>query len=235
MQRFVEGKVSLFDHKVEFSDQYGFLHSVEEIFKDEIYRFDTNTAQPLIIDAGANFGLSVIYFKRLHPDCRIIAFEPDPKIFRLLERNVQSQNFDGVELRNTAAWIADDVLSFFAEGSLAGSTVVNYTGAGHHVTVKAERLKLLLQEKEVEFLKLDIEGAENSVLPDIAPELKRVRALFFEYHSIAQKPQQLDGLLRIVSEAGFRYVIKSALAPRYPFLQTLSPFDLQLNIFCYRN
>lgn len=236
MPRFTEGEVTLLGAPTAFSDWFGFFHSVEEIFFGETYRFATTAARPFIVDAGASFGLSLLYFRRLHPGCTITAFEPDPDIFRLLARNVRAHGLADVELREAAAWDADATLPFHAEGSLAGSAMADYAGTARPIPVRAERLKTLLRGRDVDFLKLDIEGAEHRVLPDIAPELARVRALFFEYHSLAGAPQRLDELLRVVSAAGFRYVIKGAAAPRHPFTDPpAAAFDMQVNVFCRRD
>jgi FkbM family methyltransferase len=44
-------------------------------------------------------------------------------------------------------------------------------------------LKKFIQDfKHIDFLKLDIEGAELHVLQDISSELHRVKHLFIEYH-----------------------------------------------------
>jgi hypothetical protein len=75
MPRFTPGRGTLFDRPVAFADIDGYLHSVSEIFGDEVYRFQCQTVAPHIIDAGANIGLSVIYFDRglrtRSPDVRI--------------------------------------------------------------------------------------------------------------------------------------------------------------------
>ena len=51
---------------------------------------------------GANIGLSVLYFKRLFPACRIYAYEPDPYIFEILQRNVTEFHLTDVTLVNEA-------------------------------------------------------------------------------------------------------------------------------------
>lgn len=57
-----------------------------KIFKRQIYNFQIDNPAPYIIDAGANIGLGVIYFKKLFPDAEIIAFEPDPNIFAVMKK-----------------------------------------------------------------------------------------------------------------------------------------------------
>jgi FkbM family methyltransferase len=241
MGRFQTGAAHIFDKALLFPDSFGFLYSLAEIFVDEPYRFLASNVSPLIIDVGSNIGLSIIYFKRLYPISKIIAFEPDPALFELLERNITTMGYQDVELRNSAAWIEDTTLPFFSEGSLGGSSIVNHLRKANPLTVKAERLRSLLADKHVDFLKLDIEGAENEVLFDLDGDLGKVENMFVEYHSPVNKPQVLGDILSVITSAGFRYHIKAIgdstvdLLP-FPFVDRVSSgFDLQLDIFCYRN
>jgi FkbM family methyltransferase len=219
-----------------FSNADGFFHSFAEIFHRRVYDFSTTTATPVIVDAGANIGMSVIFFKQLFPSSKIIALEPDPEIYALLVRNMESYNYDDVDLREAAVWINDHELSFYSEGSLSGSSQVDFRGAKDVKKVKAVRLKTLLAEiPEVDFLKIDIEGAEAEVLLDIESELHSVRNLFFEYHSIPGKQQVLGELLSLVTRVGFRYAISGAYSPPLPFRQcSTGAYDNQVNISCFR-
>src|SRR5690348_5460731 len=72
-----------------FNNYFWFYHSVEEIFVDEVYKCNFNSAEPYIIDCGANIGLSVIYFKQKYPNAKIIAFEPDKFQFDNLLQNIE--------------------------------------------------------------------------------------------------------------------------------------------------
>ena len=88
LERFSSGSTILFEQPFLFSCNISFLHSLEEIFEEEVYRFQTENKTPLIIDCGANIGLSVLYFRRLFPNAKIIAFEPDEGIFKILQKNM---------------------------------------------------------------------------------------------------------------------------------------------------
>lgn len=235
--RFQKQKIKLFGKDFHFSDSLGFLHSLEEIFKEGNYDFKSKNKEPYIIDAGANIGLSIIFFKKLYPNSKVVAFEPDPEIFKLLKENINSFGLNNIDLRNSATWVEDTKLEFYSEGSLAGSTEINFTNKSQKVLVKAERLKKWLSENFVDFLKIDIEGAENVLIFDLESELKNVEHLFLEYHSIVGKDQKLGEMLNMLSRVGFRYYIKSAADfVKRPFIERIeSGFDLQLNIFCYRN
>jgi FkbM family methyltransferase len=236
--RFVPGKIPFLGHEICYSDSLGFLHSLEELFNRRVYEFDAKSDTPLIIDVGSNIGLSIIFFKSLYSGARIVAFEPDPHLFALLQANVDAAGLREVELHQAAAWSSKTLLEFYSEGSLAGSTELDFAQLGNKVTVPAVRLRDFLCDKDrIDFLKIDIEGGEHAVLPDIAGCLLKVENLFLEYHSLAARPQELHTLLSLVSGAGFRYSIAPACPPpARPFIDRTpaNSFDLQLNISCYR-
>ena len=229
----VNGSTRLLGEPVTYADGPAFLYSVREIFQDEVYKFEAKTAAPRIVDAGANIGLSVRYFKRLYPQATVVAYEPDTAVFQILKRN--TADLDGVELRQAAAWIEDTELSFFSDTRLAGSLALDYWGDDKRITVKAERLRDELVKAPVDFLKIDIEGAENSVMFDIEDQLDRVDHLFFEYHSTAGETQRLGDLLNLVQRHGFRYTSRSAHGAARPFVQpTRHGYDSQMNVSCVR-
>ena len=218
-----------------FASPFWFLHSVQEIFIDEVYKFAPERSDPTIIDCGANIGLSAIYFKTRWPDAKLIAFEPDPSVFDLLQKNVKERNLAAVDAQNAAIWIDDSKLRFEVEGALGGKLSDAAADGRQQIEVQAFRLRDLL-DSPVDFLKIDIEGAEYTVLRDCRDRLQNVRNLFVEYHAAPDEPQRLNEMLSWFSEAGFRYYISEAsqLQP-HPFISRGGDvFEMQLNISCYR-
>ncbi len=47
-----------------------------EIFVELQYYFRARRPDPVIVDGGSNIGMSVLFFKALYPDARVLAFEP---------------------------------------------------------------------------------------------------------------------------------------------------------------
>ena len=224
--------VQLFGHRLFFTTVPELLHGIKEIFVDEVYK-QTLPEKPFVIDCGANIGFSVIYIKQHYPAATIIAFEPDDANFKLLEENIRSFGYTDITLNQQAVWNEDTELHFAVTGSM--SSRIEKAG-GQTRIVKAIRLKNLLT-KPVDFLKIDIEGAEYVVLKDIREELSLVQNMFLEYHGFFNQTAELTEMLSWITTAGFSYYIKEA-ANVYPtpFDRTERKFDydVQLNIFCFR-
>lgn len=234
-KRFKPYRSTFRGHTLHVHDYASFRLGNYEIFKEEVYKFISSKENPYIIDCGSNIGMSILYFKSLHPGARILGFEADPYIFSFLEKNIKSYNLNDVSVINKAVWNADDeTLSFLAEGG-AGGRLQEKSEKFKFIDVKTARLKNYLKE-EIDFLKIDIEGAECKVIADCFEELKFVKNLFIEYHSMADKEQNLHHILEMANKAGFRYHIKEAYTTPYPYIERKLnvDMDLQLNIFCYR-
>jgi FkbM family methyltransferase len=225
--------VNLFGIPLYFRHRDEVLHSIEEILIDEIYKQNLPD-KPYIIDCGANIGLSVIYLKRSFPGSTIIAFEPDEINFDLLEKNIKPYNFDNVFLKKEAVWKENSVISF--AGNKNQMSHIEEAGSEDAMSVKAVRLKNYLNKK-VDFLKIDIEGAEYEVMKDIAPALGMVNHLFVEYHGTFQQNEELNEILNLITGAGFRYYIRHAIDKHpTPFIPSYTQdYDVQLNIFCFRS
>ncbi len=222
----------LFGKTVFFSNATEFVAGLKEIFIDKVY-LQKLPDRPYIIDCGANIGLSIIYMKRLYPEAEILAFEPDEQNFKLLERNVKSGGYSNINIRREAIWIENTMIQFSSNGTTDSRISLNTSNT---TEVPAVRLKDLLNRK-IDFLKIDIEGAEYTVIKDIFENLDLVQNLFVEYHGSFSENHQFLEMMQMFSEKGFQFYFREAASVfKHPFMQPLiSPlFDIQLNIFCFR-
>lgn len=222
--------------KVAFTDPLSFLHAIKEIFVEEIYLFKTTNDVPLILDCGGYIGISALFFKLQYPHAKIIVFEPDSKNFKLAKENIESWKYKDIELYQKAVWTNNDYIEFYESNSMASS--VHPLGTkGNLVKIPAIRLKDFLEQK-VDFLKIDIEGAEYEVMLDIKNNLSNVEKMFVEYHGYYNEMNKLNSILNILTEENFQWYIKEAadIYPR-PFYdkKVLNTYDVQLNIFAFKN
>ena len=234
--RFLKGQANLLDKPFHFVDAASFLHGFEEIFETEIYKFQSSSKIPLIIDCGSNIGLSVVYFKTLCPDAKLLAYEPDKNIAETLQKNIDSFGLKNIEFNRAAIWVHDNGVEFQEEGGFSGR-IPKEGDIENIVKVPSVRLKNVLdQYPKIDFLKMDIEGAEFEVLKDCKDQLIKIENLFIEYHSHISEGQNLHLILAMLAELGFRYHIQEAFVRKQPFFEktTMTNMDLQLNIFAQK-
>jgi FkbM family methyltransferase len=233
-----EATTTILGPRLRLSHAGSFEGMHREIFGRDSFRFESTSSSPRILDCGANVGLASIYLGQRHPQARITAFEADPAIAALARENLDTFGLQHVELVAAAVSDHDGTVTFSATGDLAGrigSTRGLQSPKRHEVP--AVRLAPYLEEP-VDFLKMDIEGAEEAVLVSVADRLHNVQRLFVEYHGFAGEAQRLPEFLTLLSYVGFRYYITTAYDfRRKPFLDIGDHcgMDVQLNIFCTRN
>lgn len=235
LPRFTAGVTNILERPLKFSDSASFLFIYNEVFKKEIYKFRSTSQVPYIIDAGANIGLSVIYFKQLFPDAKIVAIEADAFVFEILKSNVDSFQYKNVKLVKRALWNVNTILEFHSEGA-DGGRIATLADTKKVIDVQTDRLYKYLDRK-VDFLKIDIEGAEYKVLEDSKGYLENVQNIFVEYHSFVGREQELPELLDLLKNAGFRLSINTpGLVSGNPLVKIKSylGMDMQLNIYGYR-
>ncbi len=225
--------VRFLDYSLIVPDLLTFLGQFDEIFLKQSYNFETSDSDPIIIDCGANIGMSCLYFKRMWPKSRIVAFEADPNLFSILEKNLVENGIRDIQLMNKAVWVDGGPVMFSVEGADGGSIY----GTDNLVQVQTIRLKEFLGKfKAVNLLKIDIEGAEDRVILDCAEQLDRVENIFIEYHSWKGKEQRLGEVLAVLESNKFRYRLESTVNGKAPLLNRLveSPMDVHVNIYGFR-
>jgi FkbM family methyltransferase len=192
-------------------------HLYREIFARQHYYFRADTDSPTILDCGANVGMASLYFKWLYPRARVKAFEADPTTYRLLNENIARNNLD-VETYNCALWDRDGEVDFFVDPSNPGTLLMSTDISRSHgepIKVGARRLSDFILET-VDFLKLDVEGAEHRVLSDLLQtgKIRQVRQMVVEYHHrIGGQKSCLAEFLGMLEKAGFEYQVLAAVHP----------------------
>ena len=215
-------------------DVASFFSAYREIFLEEIYAFPAERINPVILDCGANIGLSVLYFKNKYPQAKIIAYEADPEIFAVLQENLLTNGITDVELHNKAVWSTETTVDFTREGADGGRID---SGLGKNIVpVPAVGLASIFQNRTFDFVKIDIEGAEVEALRDGDAYLDRLHYVFVEFHSFVDRQQELGNLISKFERHGFRVHIHPPFISKKPFLGTQEQggMDMQLNLFFWK-
>lgn len=153
----------------------------EKIFVWNDYDLDYPSGVKTVIDAGANIGLSAVYFATRFPNAKVVAIEPQGENFRLLERN--TRHYSQVLPLHAALWSDDTTLGLSNPNDRVDSYQYHPDAASE--TVPAFNLTSVLSRFEmtrVDVLKIDIEGAETEVFARQPAWVGRVGMFIIELH-----------------------------------------------------
>lgn len=200
--------IHLRDASLRFIDRKALATLVRDILVEEQYFFDHPGSSPRVIDAGSSFGMAIYYFKHLYPEARILGFEPAEDVFEMLQHNIERNGWRDVQVLPCALAGTDGPRPFYRtrEDRLADSLTRRKRHLGDELVeceVPCQRLSPFLDEP-VDLLKLDIEGAEREVLPEIRAHLPRVRHLVCEFHmDPAMRPEHLGRTIDLLERSDF--------------------------------
>ena len=180
---------------------------LKEKFVEGQYYFDNEKQEPVVIDCGANIGISALYFKSLYPHAIVHCFEPYSKAVDYLKRNIAANNLENVFVYQEAVSALDGEikLNIPADANMLNPTVLVAKDSTVFEIVKSVKLSSFVNsiKENIDLIKLDVEGAEYDIVEDLNNSgilaTGKVRMLVVEYHDSVFKDalrlQQFIGML----------------------------------------
>jgi len=194
------------NYSIHYLDKKEYHVIKKEIFNQEVYSFEFDKNPVNIVDIGAHIGLSVIYFKEQFPNSRIIAFEPNPCNFELLEKNVFNNNLRNVEcIQKAISSKKEEKHLYYNTSNTSTSSFQRNAWNG----MEKEQEKVLVEcitlndfvNMDVDLLKMDIEGLEEEVILSSREALQCVSNIVFEFHCFNIK--SFDRIVRFLKSCNF--------------------------------
>lgn len=210
-----------------------FLHRIGLMGKKE-HEIFKRFIQPGMItaDIGANQGLYTLFFSQLvGPQGSVLAFEPEPRLFQATQENCQSNHLQNTRLFNLALGEGTGTVCLHRSVFNSGDNRLNPSiKVKSGVQVQIEPLdRLLSDDRQLDFVKIDVQGHELSVLKGMKsviaanPKLK----IYFEYwpHGIRNAGASPIEVLEFLTDAGFQlYSPKLELLKPSNFVDFTSQF-----------
>ena len=204
-------------YEVWYDNSDEFYELKKEIFSENCYYLESDVEEPVIVDAGAHIGLTVIYFKMLFPKSRIIAFEPVPDNFELLKKNVSENQLENVEMYQAVVAPKSGLLRIHepvGEGawkSGAGIIPKGWKGIQTNKEIKVEAIGIqeILQEK-IDIFKMDIEGMEYEVIRNMGLSIRNIKNILIEVHP--RKDHRIAEIQKILIQNGFKLEINKDMS-----------------------
>jgi len=143
------------------------------------------TRNPTILDLGCNTGYTLIHFKYLYPDSKIIGVEMDKDNFELAR--VNTEGLTDCHLLNMAVSTKDGVVKY-DKNSDVDAYHIQYTNGENEkklaeiesITIKSIINKFKLEC--IEYVKMDIEGEEINIFDNDLSWLNIVKMMNIEVH-----------------------------------------------------
>jgi len=183
---------------------YGVYQPLETaLLKREIKRGD------VVLDIGANIGYyTLIFAKLVGTEGKVFAFEPEPTNFALLAKNLRINGYTNVVLVQKAVSDKTGKLKLYLHDAPTHS-IHNRYDARASIEIEATRLDDYFKhyDRKISFIKIDVAGAEPTVLLGMSNLLKKNRdvKIMTEFWpggmKIGEKP---EAFLESLSGHGFK-------------------------------
>lgn len=168
----------------------------------------------VVYDVGANIGMISLTLA-LHPagrQCRLDSFEPEPRNFAQLARNIEINHLaDRVTPHQIALGKDAADVELFVRGTAGEGrhSLVAAKGSTHSIKVAQRTASDIARStgRIPTVVKIDVEGAEGQVLAGLADVIKtsRPREIFMEIHPKGDRDRMPDGesISRWLGERGY--------------------------------
>jgi FkbM family methyltransferase len=145
----------------------GDLFVLYEVLAFNAYHIDASLLPPdnvrVIVDCGANIGVTSLFFAARYPDATILSIEPHPENFSLLKSNV-AQVPRILPIRACLTGEPQSAVRFSTDQAAWGNRIATDEQGVLVPAITIEQLCAQHRLEKIDLLKLDIEGAEEQVL-----------------------------------------------------------------------
>lgn len=142
-------------------DPESFYEATTRLFEKVVKKGDT------VIDLGANVGFYTLLAARLVGESgKVYAFEPDPKTYKLLTRNIELNQYSNVIPVKKAINNEVGTAKFYLSPEPGADTLYREKNHRRYIEVETDTLDHFFQGKDqtIDVIKMDVEGAEMAAL-----------------------------------------------------------------------
>lgn len=174
--------------KTNFTDMQGSKMYLNKLFREVSHAriwelFETKIVKKLVrrgdvvVDIGANIGYFTLLFSRLvKPSGKVFAFESEPANFSLLKKNIEINGYKNVTLIQKAVSNKNELIKLYLSQDNEGDHRI-YESDGNRDFIEIESVCLdeyfRNMEDKINFVKMDIQGAEGTVIQGMRNILNR--------------------------------------------------------------
>jgi FkbM family methyltransferase len=219
------GTMSYYSNDVHFARQLAVGRMFDEVALDTLAPHIR--ASSVILDAGGHCGSHTVAYASMNPLAKIFTYEPQKKMFRLLQQNIADNNLEGqvvalnFALGNKACaatmglntFGADEVFDPFGlmvdgETYLPTEALANFGAmapmsiekGGEPINIKRLDHLKIVSEHKIDFIKVGIEGFEDVFCDGAKRIIERDLPVIFYTNNEKSITQDMEGIFEEVHE-----------------------------------
>lgn len=152
-------------------------------WRAKVFKTIPTTSQSNVVDIGINVGQSLLDFHEFMPEANYIGFEPNPACVFYLNELIRRNAFRNKTILPFGLNEKKEVLKLMSKGwDDASSSVVSHRGNFYETTIYTTTGDDAISDlgiKSIDFIKVDVEGFELSVLRGLKNTLTNYQPIVF--------------------------------------------------------
>jgi len=216
--------IKIFRHNYYYYDKFG-IAFLESVIVENRYLASYIKPNTQVVDVGAHVGEFNIFCKKILKTDKIISIEPIRESYVLLQKNTSQKTFNyAISTKKVVTMYTPDTT--IMSSSLKGNI---YQAKEKCHGVYLDNLEEIQKLKNIDLLKIDVEGGEYDVLRTAKETLKKTKYLFVEVSIQRLSTGDLFDVLRIIKnscpKSEIRHIGK-------PFIISGNPICVDMLIKC---
>jgi len=195
-----------------------------------------------MVDLGANFGEISLCFAKNFPNAKIIAVEPSTLNHIVMKKNIRNQEFDTKNIIIEKVAITDKIGTVKLSTRFRSENSIILDDRNHLYTdhidteeVVSNTLSNIIEKhnlKVIDFLKIDIEGAEPLLINCLKKHGKNIKSILIEMGR-KNTYEEYEPLFDVFFESGFTAYIRSAENEKYVTIEEAKQYLFNLKNKAY--
>jgi FkbM family methyltransferase len=165
-----------------------------------------------VLDIGANIGWYTINISKSIRNVNIFSFEPIPKTFKYLQKNLEINDISHVKAFNFGfSSEEEDLIFYYYEECSGNASLANLSQTNNveKIVCRVRKMDNFVNEYhlKVDFIKCDVEGAELFVFQGGIETIKKHKPIIFSEMLrkwTAKFNYNPNAIIRLLSEIGYR-------------------------------
>jgi len=198
-----------------FSKNKDALNVLKAIFEDREYAdYFPFYKKVTVVDIGAHYGyFSIFASKNTSTGSQFFSIEPSKENFRILQQNLSDCKIKNITTSQIAIGKENGTLDLFTSRNINHSLIKDYALLGNEKNIQEVEVKTLEQfilENDIDhidFLKMDCEGAEYSILFNTPKYIfDKISTISMEFHDMKNVEFTGEEIVKKLEESGFEIV-----------------------------